>query len=57
MVKTIQEIGETRKKVFFIRVGEEEYKKIAVLAESEDRSINNMANLLLKSALNNSVKA
>lgn len=38
-------------KVYFIRVSETEYKRIARLAESEDRSINKMANLLLKSAL------
>lgn len=51
MVSTLKEVEETRKKVFFIRVGEEEYNKIIALAESQDRSINNMANLLIKSAL------
>lgn len=39
------------RKVYFIRVGEDEYKEIVKLAEVEDRSINNMANSLIKSAL------
>lgn len=48
---TSHDARKTDVKYFFIRVGETEYKKIAELAASEDRSINKMANILLKKSL------
>ncbi|MES2631142.1 MAG: hypothetical protein V4611_04235 [Patescibacteria group bacterium] len=51
MITSTKNAKPTNQKVYFIRVGEKEYKKIVELAQSQDRSINNMANLLLKSAL------
>lgn len=48
---TNHDVRKSDVKYFFIRVGEAEYKKIAVLAASEDRSINKMANILLKKSL------
>lgn len=40
-----------KQKVYFIRVKEDEYRRITALAEAEDRTINKMANILIKSAL------
>lgn len=45
-----------KQKVYFIRVNEDEYKRIVTLADAEDRSINKMANILLKSALEASTR-
>jgi hypothetical protein len=50
-ISTTQGVKSTGQKVYFIRVKENEYKKIVALADSEDRTINKMANVLLKSAL------
>ena len=52
MITDSKNVDKTTKKVYFIRVGEDEYKRIAELAEPQGRSINNMANFLLKNALN-----
>jgi hypothetical protein len=38
-------------KVYFVRVKAETYQQIVELAKKEDRSINNMTNLLLKRSL------
>lgn len=51
MITNTNTVKPISQKVYFIRVGEHEYKKIVELAQSQDRSINNMANLLLKNAL------
>ena len=49
--KNSEKVKGSTRKVYFIRVNEDDYKKIVELAEVEDRSINNMANSLIKSAL------
>ncbi len=38
-------------KVYMVRVQPDVYEQVKLLAEEEDRSINNMANLLLKQVL------
>ena len=49
---TIKQVKtKTPPKVYFIRVGEDEYREIESIAQSEDRSINKMANILIKDAL------
>jgi hypothetical protein len=50
-VISTNDVKPTNQKVYFIRVGEEEYKRITEIAQSEERSINKMANLLLRAAL------
>lgn len=49
--KNPEKTKSSKRKVYFIRVNEDDYKRISALAEVEDRSINNMANSLIKSAL------
>ena len=51
MINNLTDGQKSDRKVYFIRVNEDEYKRITALAEVEDRSINKMANILLKSAL------
>jgi hypothetical protein len=51
MIKNAQDVEPSKKKVYFIRVDEKEYKQIVELAEKEDRSANKMANLLIRAGL------
>jgi hypothetical protein len=57
VITNLQGVTPTAKqKVYFIRVKEDEYKKITALADAEDRTINKMANILLKSALESRIR-
>lgn len=52
MINNIQDdVKKSDTKFFFIRVKETEYRRIEELAKVEDRSINQMAVVLLKRAL------
>jgi hypothetical protein len=51
MIENTQDVKPSKKKVYFIRVDEDQYKKIVELAKEEDRSANKMANLLIRAAL------
>jgi len=51
MIENTQDVKPSKKKVYFIRVDEDQYKKIVELAKEEDRSANKMANLLIRTAL------
>ena len=47
----MEKIQNEKPKVYFVRVQEETYLKIVKLAELEQRSVNNMTNVLLKKSL------